>query len=298
MQMTAGEKGESSPRWSPDGRTVAFLGRRGESEDNQIFLISNAGGEARPLTKHATSVSGIAWTPDGAALSFLASDPKTDEEKEREKQKDDVFAYDENYKQQHLWKVAVADGADERLTSGDFSVLAYRLSRDGRKVVMHRAPDPLYGDAERGEVWVMDANGGNAVQLTKNAVGENGGELSPDGSQVLFVCAGEPAVRDLLQRQHVSRAGRRGLRAAELTARFPVRGHSPRRGRRTAARSIVAQHGRAQRAVRGGGRRPGSAARQLTDGQHAVTGGLVVRPRWTAGAAVRRADATRATSGR
>ncbi len=49
--------------------------------------------------------------------------------------KDDVFAYDENYKQQHLWKIAVADGAEKRLTGGDYSVLQYRFSRDGRKLV-------------------------------------------------------------------------------------------------------------------------------------------------------------------
>ena len=45
----------------------------------------------------------------------------------------------------------------------------------------------MLGDADRGEVWVMDADGGNAVTLTKNTVAESGASLSPDGIQVLFL---------------------------------------------------------------------------------------------------------------
>ena len=189
LQMTHGEKGERSPRWSPDGTTMAFLTRRGESED-QIFLLHNAGGEARPLSKHATAVSSISWSPDGGTIYFLASDPKTGEEKDRDQVKDDVFAFEENYKQRHLWKISVKDATEQKVSSGDFSVLDYSLSRDGRKFAFHRGPTSLSGDADLTEVWVMDADGGNAVQLTRNSVGEGSAELSPDNSQVLFRGAG------------------------------------------------------------------------------------------------------------
>jgi dipeptidyl aminopeptidase/acylaminoacyl peptidase len=192
VQMTNGDEGEQSPRWSPDGGRMAFIATRDETEaeeddHGQIFLMSNEGGEAQPLTEHETAVTGISWSPDGAFVYFLAPDPKTEEEKERDEAKDDVFAFDENYKQRHLWRVSVATKSEERVTEGDFSVLRYQISRDGAKIAHHRAPNPLFGYSDKGEVWVMDTDGSGALQLTKNTVAESGAELSPDGSMVLFV---------------------------------------------------------------------------------------------------------------
>jgi dipeptidyl aminopeptidase/acylaminoacyl peptidase len=187
VQLTSGAEGETAPRWSPDGKTVAFTAKRGADEFTQLYLLPADGGEARPLTTHATAVSDIAWTPDGAALYFKAPDAKTADEKARDNVKDDVYAYDENFKQTHLWKVAVASKVEKRITDGDFSVTDYDLSDDGRRIAYHRAPSPLLGDGDRSEVWAANADGSNATQLTKNTVGENGAAISPDGAQVLFV---------------------------------------------------------------------------------------------------------------
>jgi len=189
MEMTSGADGENSPRWSPDGKTIAFVAKRGTEPDsvNQIFLISIAGGEARPLTTHATAVSGIEWSPDGTTIYFRAADPKSEEEKAREKLKEDVFMFDEDFKQQHLWSVAVVGRAEHRITQGDYSVLSYELSEDGRKIAFHRAPSPQIGDGDQSELWVMDSSGANARQITDNKVQESDAALSPDGSQVLFL---------------------------------------------------------------------------------------------------------------
>jgi dipeptidyl aminopeptidase/acylaminoacyl peptidase len=187
LQLTSGAEGETSPRWAPDGKTIAFTAKRGSDEVAQIYLLPLDGGEARALTAHATAASDIAWTPDGADIYFKASEAKTADEKTREKNRDDVYAYDENYKQTHLWKVAVASKTETRITDGDYSVTDYDLSADGRKIAYERAPTPLLGSSPEGEVWAMNADGSGAVQLTRNAVPEDGAAISPDASQVLFI---------------------------------------------------------------------------------------------------------------
>jgi dipeptidyl aminopeptidase/acylaminoacyl peptidase len=188
LQLTHGASGETSPRWSPDGATIAFLARRGDDEHNQIYLLPNAGGEARRLTRHATAVSRIAWAPDGSALYFTATEPKSAGQKAKEKAKDDVYPYDDDYEHVHLWRVAAADGAEARVSEGDFSISGYDVSRDGRRIAFQRGPSPLLGELGRSEVWVMDADGTNARALTQNAVPEGDVAISPDGARVAFTC--------------------------------------------------------------------------------------------------------------
>ena len=59
LQLTNGSDGETSPRWSPDGKTIAFVAKRGTNEFAQIYLLPVDGGEPRQLTMHATAVSDI-----------------------------------------------------------------------------------------------------------------------------------------------------------------------------------------------------------------------------------------------
>ena len=188
LQMTQGENGESSPSWSPDGDSFAFISKRGsdDEEKNQIYLISNHGGEATKLTNHHTSVSNIQWSPDGKNIYFLASDPKTEEEKKKDDMKDDVYAFDENYKHRHLWKVVVEEQNVIKITNGDFSIINYKLSRDGKKIAYHRGPNPLYGYAKMQEVWAMNSDGTGMIQITDNNVPESGAKFSPDNSKILF----------------------------------------------------------------------------------------------------------------
>lgn len=183
VQLTSGANGEvpGTTRWSPDGRSIAFV------RDGQIVLIAAEGGDPRALTRHATGVSSPSWSPDGQSMYFLASDPRTADERERDRLRDDVLALDENYKPRRLWRVTLSTGAEQSLTGADTSVLAYRVSRDGTRIALQIAPTPLAGDAYRGEIWVMDSSGANLRALTRNAVEEGEAELSPDNSQVLFL---------------------------------------------------------------------------------------------------------------
>lgn len=186
VQLTYGEEGQSSPRWSPDGRHVAFTANREDAEGTQIYLLSAGGGEARRVTSHATSVNRIEWSPDGRFIYFLASDPLSEEEKKKQEIGDDVYAFDENFKQIHLWKVETDSGEETRITEGDFTVAQYDLSPDGTMVAHMRAPSPLYGDAQGAEVWIMGAGGEGGVKLTNDTVPESNPQLSPDNRWVLF----------------------------------------------------------------------------------------------------------------
>ncbi|MCY4027161.1 MAG: prolyl oligopeptidase family serine peptidase, partial [Acidobacteria bacterium] len=187
VQLTRGDEGETSPRWSPDGEQVAFLARRGAADATQIHVLSNRGGEARPLTDHPTAVSSIAWSPDGSAIYFLASDEKSAEQRAREDEKDDVYVFEENFEQRHLWTVTVSSGVTTKVTEGGYSILAYELSRDGERIAVHRGPTPVLEHRDASEVWVMGADGSDPLRLTTNDVPESGAGVSPDGSHVLFL---------------------------------------------------------------------------------------------------------------
>src|SRR6185503_6238791 len=104
----------------------------------------------------------------------------------------DVYPYDEDYKQRHLWKIAVATGEETQVTKGNFSVIEYKLSPDGTRLAVKEAPSPLEEDGIRSEIWFMDASGGNARALTDNAIEEIGLDISPDNAQVLFVAEAGP----------------------------------------------------------------------------------------------------------
>lgn len=186
VQLTFGERGESTPRWSPDGRLVAFLARRDADEHNQIYLLDPRGGEARRLTSHPTAPTAPAWAPGGKALLFTAPDDRTADEKEKDRLKDDVYAFEENGKPRQVWRVEL-DGTAKPVTAGAFSVTAFALSPDGTRLVTSRAPASPLEFSHLAELWISAADGSGAQQLTSgNRVSEGSLAVSPDNTAVLF----------------------------------------------------------------------------------------------------------------
>ena len=186
IQLTNGENGESNAAWSPDGSKIAFITKRPPNEENQIYLLNNRGGEAYQLTQHKTAPRDIQWASDGRSLYFRATDPKSKEEEKKDKLKDDVYAYDENFKQAHLWRIGLADTATLKITDGNFSINDYKVAAWSEKIIITKGISPLFDDSNENELWIMDGDGKNQTRLTNNKTSEGGAELSPDGKQVLF----------------------------------------------------------------------------------------------------------------
>ena len=178
-RLTAHDAGAVSARWSPDGSTIAFLSR------GSIYVIPRDGGAPRQVSPR-TGVAEFAWHPDGASIYYLASPPPTEEQRERQRRRGDLRILDEAPKRQ-LWKMAVADGTETRITQGDDHVFAFRIAPTGDRIIVNRRPSALPADADRMELWITAPDGTGGVRLTNNRVPEDEGELAPDGSQVLFL---------------------------------------------------------------------------------------------------------------
>ena len=87
LQLTSSPDGESSPRWSPDGKYLSFLASRGTEDEKkrgaQVWLLPRSGGEATKLTDVKGGVADYAWSPDSTRLAFVASDDDPDAEPEK-----------------------------------------------------------------------------------------------------------------------------------------------------------------------------------------------------------------------
>src|SRR5689334_8030649 len=92
IRLTTSKKPDTSPRWSPDGKLIAFLSSR--EEKPQIFLISPSGGEAERLTDSKAGVTGFQWSPDGARIAYTAPRDPTPDEERKIKEKDDAIVVD------------------------------------------------------------------------------------------------------------------------------------------------------------------------------------------------------------
>ena len=119
-QFTYSAKSDFLPRWSPDGKQLAFLSDRDDQQ--QVYTMRANGGEASALTKGKRDVQNFAWSPDGKQIAFLAPDPKTEAEEKKEKDKDDARVVDKEDKRARLWLVTLDTGEPKALTDPKWKI--------------------------------------------------------------------------------------------------------------------------------------------------------------------------------
>jgi dipeptidyl aminopeptidase/acylaminoacyl peptidase len=215
IQLTNRSKeSESTPRFSPDGRYLAFISSRTDKHDNdQLWLLDRTGGEARALTKLDGSVVDYAWSPNSRQIALVVLDPDPDQSKDDAKDDDDKppkpividrfqFKRDiDGYlgtRRQRLMLLDVATGQAQRLLTGDFDDYLPAFSPDGSRIafVSNRDPDP--DRTYNSDLWVVPAATGpqTPTRLTTFAGADNDPDYesypawSPDGRSIAYIQGG------------------------------------------------------------------------------------------------------------
>jgi dipeptidyl aminopeptidase/acylaminoacyl peptidase len=207
IRVTSSPDGESSPRWSPDGRYLAFVSSRQEGKGGQVWLLDRRGGEAQRLTMVKGGIDDFVWSPDAKRL-VLVLDEETDsiarkdtaERKtpkpivvDRYHFKRDIAGY-LGSKRTHLALFDVAAKKLDTLTSEAYDDDSPSWSPDGQRIAFVREAVAEPGKARDSDVFVIDARpGGRAKQLT-DFDGPDGGRpaWSPDGKWLAFTRGDEP----------------------------------------------------------------------------------------------------------
>ena len=219
LRMTTSPESETSPRWSPEGRYLAFLSSRpGKARGNQVWLLDRNGGEAQQLTDVKGRLSGYDWSPDSKKLLLTMSDrdpndPADDEAGggaagggrggasarapkpiviDRYKFKQDVQGY-LTAPPARLYLFEVESRKAEALTDAALEASAPSWSPDGKWIAFMARSGK---DAERyntSNIFVMEARAGATPRQVTQYDGVNSSasrgrpEWSPDGKRLVYL---------------------------------------------------------------------------------------------------------------
>ncbi len=211
-QLTTAPGTNNHPRWSPDGKTIAFVSHRGGSA--QVWLLPIDGGEPRQFTKLPIDVSGPIWSPKGDKIAFTAEvypgqtpEQTAAKDKEKEASKNKVRIYDrlmirhwnawDEGKRSHLFVADAQTGEAKDLTpklevntppapfggSSD-----YAWSPDGKELAFTAEPAQDAAWSTNTDIWTVPVDGGEPKNITAGNQGADAQPAySPDGDWLAYV---------------------------------------------------------------------------------------------------------------
>jgi dipeptidyl aminopeptidase/acylaminoacyl peptidase len=195
-QLTFGDRGESAPRWSPDGRRISFTSARsggspapeGEEPAAQLWLMPADGGEASTLTTGTEAVGAYAWSPDGSTIAYLARDPLPKETSEKRKRRDDPQVFEGDFRLTHLFVVDVATHVSTELVHDAAMTVSGEpsWSPDGTRIAFSAAPTTMTRD-DRTDVYIVTVASKTLDKITTNLGPDTGAAWSPDGKTIAYV---------------------------------------------------------------------------------------------------------------
>lgn len=191
---------DENPRWSPDGRRLAFTSNR--SGKPRVYVLDLAmGGEAQPVTSEEAGAGELAWSPDGRRLAVALRDPERKDDDERQagepkptcrritklRYKFNGAGFLDPDRRRHIHLVDVETGESRQLTDGPFDESQPTFSPDGRLLAFvsnHRVDDP---DESWSDVFVVPVEGGEPRRLTPSRGPSQSPAFSPDGRLLAYV---------------------------------------------------------------------------------------------------------------
>jgi dipeptidyl aminopeptidase/acylaminoacyl peptidase len=211
-RLTTSTGADNHPRWSPDGKSIAFLSTRSGSA--QVWLLPIDGGEARPITRLPIDIAGPIWSPRGDKIAFVASvypgktpeqTARIHEEKGKEKSKVKVFdrlmvrhwdSWDDG-KRSHLFVADVATGQAKDLTPkltvnvppGPFGGSSdYAFAPNGNELAFTAEPVKDMPWSTNTDIWIVSVKGNEPQNLTDENPGADAQpSYSPDGDYLAYV---------------------------------------------------------------------------------------------------------------